>query len=223
MPLDRLTAADLLMLRPEDVGWRQDIGALVILDGVGLVDRSGALRLAELRARIDERLARTPRLRQVLVEPGWGRGGPLWVDAPRFDVADHVGVVPLPPGAGEGDLLDQVELLRRPPFDPARPRWEMWFLPGLPGGRVALYVKVHHAIADGVAGILFLGAFLDLEPDVPPAPGAAWVPRPAPTDRELVVDNLAGTGHALATWVAGVVGHPVRTARVTAPAVGVVP
>ena len=35
-PIERLTSADLMMLRPEDVGYRQDIGAVAILDGHAL-------------------------------------------------------------------------------------------------------------------------------------------------------------------------------------------
>jgi hypothetical protein len=34
--MERLGAQDLSMVLPEDFGWRQDIGALVILDGAGL-------------------------------------------------------------------------------------------------------------------------------------------------------------------------------------------
>jgi hypothetical protein len=32
-PVERLTAPDLLMLRPDDLGWPEDIGAIAILDG----------------------------------------------------------------------------------------------------------------------------------------------------------------------------------------------
>ena len=31
--MDRLTAQDLLLLWPEELGWSQDIGALALLDG----------------------------------------------------------------------------------------------------------------------------------------------------------------------------------------------
>ena len=65
----------------------------------------------------------------------------------------------------------------------------MWFLPGLPGGRVGLFMRLHHAIADGAAGVALLGALLDADPDAPP-PRRSWVPAPMPSGRELLVDNV---------------------------------
>ena len=35
----------------------------------------------------------------------------------------------------------------------SRPRWEAWFLPGLAQGRLGLFLRMHHAMADGVAGV----------------------------------------------------------------------
>jgi diacylglycerol O-acyltransferase len=94
-----------------------------------------------------------PRFRQVLYRPSRGLGWPVWADAQSFDVADHVRVFPLPAPAGEAQLLAACEQLRRQRLDPARPLWQMWLLPGLPGLRVGLFVRMHHAIADGIAGV----------------------------------------------------------------------
>jgi diacylglycerol O-acyltransferase len=55
--------------------------------------------------------------------------------------------------AGGTGLLRSLEHLRRRPLDRCRPLWQMWFLPGLPDGRVGFYMRVHHAIADGAAGV----------------------------------------------------------------------
>ena len=77
----------------------------------------------------------------------------LWVDAPSFDLNDHVRVLPLPADSGEAELLVAIERLRRQRLDPSRPLWELWFLPGLPNNQIALFVRLHHAIADGMAAI----------------------------------------------------------------------
>ncbi len=163
-----------MMLWPEDFGWPEDIGAVAVLDPPA----GGELDARRVRALVESRLHLVPRLRQVLHRPPAGLGGPYWADDQAFDVRDHVGVAPLRDGAGEAELLAEVERLRRRPFDPSRPRWEMWLLPGLAGRRTGLYLKLHHAVADGLAGIALIGAFLDLEPDPPPT-AAAVAPRPA--------------------------------------------
>jgi diacylglycerol O-acyltransferase len=112
------------------------------------------------------------------------------VDAPAFDVSDHVRVLALADAGGEADLLLATERLRRQPLDPARPLWEMWFLTGLPDARVALFVKLHHAVAEGMAAMATVAAFLDTMPDAPAAPAQPWAPAPLPSAGALLADNL---------------------------------
>ena len=75
-------------------------------------------------------------------------------------------------------------------FQRSRPLWEMWFLPGLPDGRVGLFMKMHHAIADGVAGVATLGAFVDTEPDPPETDRTAMGAGADATGSDLLGDNL---------------------------------
>ncbi len=157
LPLDRLSPADLSMIWPEDFGWPQDIGAIALLDGSSLVDANGHFRIDEVRDQIARRLHLLPRFRQRLYMPRRGLGWPMWVDAQSFDLAEHVGVLPLPPGADEWDFLAACERLRRRPLDRSRALWELWFLSGLPEGRTGLFMKLHHAVADGVAGVAAFG------------------------------------------------------------------
>ncbi|WP_406404511.1 hypothetical protein OH805_35195 [Streptomyces sp. NBC_00879] len=70
------------------------------------------------------------------------------------------------------------------------PLWEMWFLPGLADDRVAMFMKVHHTIADGAAGVALLGTFLDPSADAPTMPARPWTPAPEPSSRDLFEDNL---------------------------------
>jgi WS/DGAT/MGAT family acyltransferase len=187
--IDRLTSLDRLMLGASR-RWPQDIGALAILDGTSLLDRTGAPRIDAVREAIASRLHLVPRFRQVIHAPRRGLGGPLWVDAPRFDVRDHVVVRALPPGTDEAGLLAVTEELRSERFDPSRPLWRMWLMPGLAEGRVAMFVKLHHSIADGMAAMRTIAAFLDADPGTPITPASPWTPTPAPSDRELLIENL---------------------------------
>ena len=188
--IDRLTALDQLMLRASKV-WPQDIGALALLDGTNLLDPTGRLRIEAVRGAIASRLHLVPRFRQVVHVPRRGLGGPLWVDAPSFDLNDHVRVLPLAADTGEAELLVAIERLRRQRLDPSRPLWELWFLPGLPNNQIALFVRLHHAIADGMAAMMTIAALLDTAPDAPAPPARPWTPARPPSARALLADNLA--------------------------------
>ena len=200
------------MLWPDDLGWPQDIGALAILDGNPLLDAHGRFRFEVVREAVEARLHLVPRFRQTIYLPRHALGGPLWVDAPDFDIAEHVQVYPVPPPGEETQLLGVTEQLRRRPLLRARPLWEMWFLPGLQGGRIGLYVKVHHSIADGVAGVAALGALLDAVPDAAPSGVPPWIPAPAPSASELLEDNLRRRLQGFVR-VLSAMAHPVNTGR----------
>lgn len=197
MSIDRLTALDRLMLGASRI-WPQDIGALAVLDGDPLLDEAGRFRIEAVRDAIEGRLHLVRRFRQVIHVPRWGLGGPLWVDAPTFDLTQHVRELPLEPPAGEDALLAAVEHLIRQRLDPLRPLWEMWFLPGLPNRRVGLFVRIHHTIADGMAAMTTVARFLDSDPDAPvAAPAPPWLPSPWPSARALLADNLGRRLRAL--------------------------
>jgi diacylglycerol O-acyltransferase / wax synthase len=202
--MDRLTASDLSMLWPDDLGWPQDIGVLAVLDADARRWRGSYL--AQVRRVIESRLPRVPRFRQRVVRPRLGLGWPLWVDVPDVDVADHVGLCLVESPGDEARLLSAVEHLRRRPLDRSRPLWRLWLLPGLADGRLGLYIRVHHAIADGTAGVAMLRTLLDDVRGPPPT----FAPEPIPAARELFEDNvrrrLAAAGRSLSALL-----HPAKT------------
>ena len=210
--MDRLGPAEMLLLRPEEFGWREDIGALAMLDGPTLFASDRSFHLDEVQEAIGARLHLVPRFRQLLVVPRRGLGAPLWIDDSSFDITKHVRVVRLPVGAGESDLLSETERLRRRPFDRSRPLWEMWFLTGLADQVVALFMKMHHTIADGIAGVVLLGAFLDAGAETPQAAAVLWDPSPQPSTKELFADNVRRRGSGVAAALSKL-AHPMMLAR----------
>jgi len=210
--LERVTASDLFLLLWDDYGWSSDIGGLAILDGTSLLDRGGRVRIEAVRARLEPRLHLVPRFRQLLYRPPRGLGWPLWADAPRFDLADHIRVHPVAAPGGQAQLLAACQELAARRLDPARPLWELWLLPGLPGRRMGAYLRLHHAIADGTAALAAFGALLDQTAD-PPTPAAPpWTPAPAPAASELLADNLRRRRAELGRGWSGLT-HPARTLR----------
>jgi len=165
------------MLWPDEI-WPQENAMLAVLDGSGLFDADGRFRLEAVQETIRSRLHLVPRLRQLLYLPGPGLGRPLWVDAPAFDIREHVRVEPLAGPEDEAALLAAAEELRRLRLDRSRPLWMMWLLPGLPGRRVGMFVKLHHVLADGMASIATMAAFLDTEPSAAGVSAPLWTPPP---------------------------------------------
>jgi len=91
-----------------------------------------------------------PRFRQRVVEPLGGIGAPAWVTDPDFDLHYHVRRVRLPEGTGWSELLSAAEQIAMTPFDRARALWEAVLFEGLPDGRAAYFLKLHHATSDGL-------------------------------------------------------------------------
>jgi WS/DGAT/MGAT family acyltransferase len=208
--IERLTASDLFMLWPDDFGWSQDIGVLAILDGTRLLDPDGRARIQAIRQQLEPRLHLVPRFRQVLYRPRRGLGWPLWVDAPAFDLADHLRVHPLAAPGDEAKLLQACAQLYQRRLDPSRPLWQAWLLPGLPDHQVGLFLRAHHTIADGVAGVAAFGALLDLDADAPTPVAPPWTPTPIPSAQELLGDNLGRRLRELGRGLAGL-AHASRT------------
>src|SRR5262245_42179687 len=182
--LRRLTASDRFLLLWDDYGWSTDIGGLAILDGDNLLDAEGRVRVDAVRRHLEPRLHLVPRFRQLLYRPRRGLGWPLWVDAPSFDIADHIGVHDLAAPDAEARLLEACQELARRRLDPARPLWELWLLPGLPERNVGAFLKVHHVLADGPAVMSAFGALLDPTAVAPSPAAPSWTPEPIPSTRQ---------------------------------------
>ena len=208
--LERLTASDMFLLLWDDYGWSGEMGALAVLDGSTLLDDTGDVRVDAVRRHLAPRLNLAPRFRQLLYRPQLGLGWPLWVDAPAFDIANHVRVHPVDPPGHERQLLHACEQLAQRRLDPTRPLWELWLLPGLTDQKLAVFLKLHHAIADGAAAAATFGALLDLIPDAPSPELPARTAPPPPSSERLFLDNVRRRRAELARGWSGLT-HPHRT------------
>jgi diacylglycerol O-acyltransferase / wax synthase len=186
----RLSATDRINLAVEAPDTPMQVGAVVMLAGDSLCDTAGCLRLADIRAVLECRLADVPRLRHIIHQPPVLAGGPVWVDDPAFRIERHVNRVEAPPPGDEPALLRLAIDLMAVPLDRAHPLWRIWFVTGLRGGRVAAVVGLHHVVADGLAAMRLITGLLDppAGPGREPAP-PSWVPAAPPRWRSLVHDN----------------------------------
>ena len=130
---------------------------------VGIFD--GPIPFREFVANIDSKLDLVPRYRQVAVPPPFNLGYPTWEYDPDFDIKRHIFRVRLKAPGGEAELEALASRLLSQVLDRGKPLWEIHVVDGLQDGRGALIVRIHHALADGVAGAALLRVMLDPTPE----------------------------------------------------------
>ena len=189
----RLSGSDAIFLSTETPTGHMHVGGLVLLDPSDVPDFS----FAALRDETAARIHRVPKFTWKLKEVPFGLDRPVWVDEPDFDPADHMHRVALPPPRTLRELGELVGDIMGHPLDRRRPLWELWYIEGLKGDKVALAMKAHHCLIDGVSGMGLAEILVDLEPDPPPAEPGPTKPagrtERAPGDLELVARGLIPT------------------------------
>lgn len=171
------------------------IGALCRFRGEPLRDDTGQPRLAELRDHVAGRLDLIPRFRKRIRGAPGGMSRPVWVDDERFDIGRHVRSATLPPPGGTEELRAFVAGLLSTPLDLEHPLWDMWLIDGLDDGEMALVLRVHHVVADGLSLVHAALALLDLEPGPPQTAAApAWRPGPEPGPLTVAARGLWDRG-----------------------------
>lgn len=135
-------------MAPADAAWlRMDRPTnLMVVNSVMWFD--DVIDGQDLRKVLGERLVdRYPRFRQRVVEDH----GVWWEDAADFDLENHLHEVDLPAPAGRAELEKFVASVISEPLDRDRPLWDLYVITPYQGGGCALYFRMHHAIADGIA------------------------------------------------------------------------
>jgi WS/DGAT/MGAT family acyltransferase len=144
------------------------------------------------RRRVDRATRLAPSFRAKLVESPLRLAPPRWVLDPDFDLSWHLRRLRVPEGGGMAAVLELARTTGMTAFDHERPMWEVTLVDGLPDGRAALVLKVHHALTDGIGGIQIAAHAVDatrepVELDLPPLP--------RPGRHGLVPDLLEALGH----------------------------
>ena len=97
-----------------------------------------------------------PRSRQRVVEPLVPVGLPAWSVDEHFTLDHHLWRTGLP--YGDADLMTFAADFAMRPLDRMRPLWEAVLVEGLPDGRAAYLLKMHHSLTDGIGGIQLLSS-----------------------------------------------------------------
>lgn len=154
-----LSVVDAAMMTAELLGSPMHVGVVLILSppadaGPDHVDRLHAAALTE-GDRIDWRLRRYPH-RGVETGGMW-----VWREVDSVDLSQHCRRRTLSPDSG--GLWGLIGELQAERLDRSRPMWMSYLVDGLDDGRFAFYVKVHHTIVDGVAGLRMIADALSTD------------------------------------------------------------
>ena len=198
--MHRLSGTDALFLSMETPAWHQHVGGLVILDPSEAPDFS----FEAIRANVASKLPRVPKYMWKLKEVPLHLDRPVWVEDRAFDIDRHVRRIAVPPPGGGRELGELVGQLMGYQLDRRIPLWEMWFVDGVIGGKVALIAKYHHSLMDGVTGAGLAEQLFDLEPHPKPVdePDPTPIHVRQPSDLELLLRSVLPT-----------VSSPLRASR----------
>jgi diacylglycerol O-acyltransferase len=210
--INRLSLADLTNLAFEGPDTPMHQGALGVLEGKTILDAEGRMRIDQVRAYLAFKLDRVPALRQVLFRTRSFEGRPLWVDDPAFRIENHILVARLPAPGGEEQASRFAEQKMGGLMDRSRPMWELWFLEGYGEGKVGIFLKLHHVLADGAAIVNILAQLFDMDPETDRGHQSRWSPSPPPSAGALLLDNL-DRKRRLVAGAARRLGHPIVLAR----------
>ena len=204
----RLAPLDAVFLRLEARDTPMHVAALMVFDIPKAADDDFVTaQVANLRASTE--VYRPWNL--VLKRPGRFSPLPAMVENHDLDMEYHVRHLALPRPGGERELGQMIARLHSQPLDLRKPLWECHVIEGLENRRFALYLKFHHALADGVSGARMLTRALSQNAADENMPAFWSVPdkqNNRPADSEFSAgprlpaakDVLRAAGEALRTW-----------------------
>jgi diacylglycerol O-acyltransferase len=141
-----------------------NIGAVIELDFGDVADPTERFEL--IRKNVADRLHEIPVLTQRVIRAPFDVTWPALVPDHHIDLDRHLSRAALP-SPGNDDQFDALvsEFLSRPLVH-TRPLWQLLIIEGLEDGHVAVALKVHHALADGVSGAETFASLFDISPEV---------------------------------------------------------
>ena len=210
----RLSPADAEFYQRENTATPMYVGSLAILQRP-----RGGLSYERLLETVERRLPQTPRYRQKVREVTLGLARPVWIDDPDFDITYHVRRSALPSPGSDAQLHDLISRLAGRPLDRTRPLWEMYLIEGLSGNRLALFIKSHQALVNGLTAVEIGHVITDRDRKPAAVGDDIWLPKGEPSTGRLILDAvtewLARPGQQLAAVRSTVTGVVTNSDELT--------
>ena len=208
--MERMSGADALMIYLDRAEAYNHTIKLQILDPSEDPEGWSWLRFKRTMA---SRVGLVPRLRQRYLRVPLGINHPVWVEDPAFDIDYHLRRVGCPAPGTAVELCELVCELYAHPLDHTRPLWQIWVIEGLPDGRIAVLLLIHHALTDGIGILRMLNNFWQVRPEsMELADPGEWNPPPLPSKWRLFVDGLVELPRLVAANLPGAI-RGIRAGR----------
>lgn len=162
---DRLSWGDTVFLHLEREGMPLNVASVCTFEGV--------ISVKDCLQFVESKLPLLPRYVKRVMSPPFGIGLPTWEYDSDFDLRRHVRDVSLRYGT-DTELKAVAGKLFGTLMDRRHPLWDMTVVRGLKGNRTGIIFRLHHCLADGIAGVGIMNVLLDANPQA-----AAW-PLPTP-------------------------------------------
>ena len=178
--MKQLSGTDNVMLFAERRNIYNHVGALMVYDVTTAPE--GKVRFKDIVRHFDSRMHLHPLFRARLAQVPFGLDRPYWVAEPNLDIEYHIRHIALPKPGDWRQLMIQVARLHSRPLDRAHPLWEAYVIEGLdhipklPPGAFAMFLKIHHAVVDGMAAVHLMR---ELHASTPAADGWPSTRRPS--------------------------------------------
>jgi diacylglycerol O-acyltransferase / wax synthase len=158
---DRLSWGDTVFLHLEREGMPLNVASVSVIEG--------EISLEDCIQAIESKLPLIPRYTKRVVSAPLGIGLPSWEYDPEFDIRRHVRELTLKHGT-ETELKTVAAKLFGTVMDRQHPLWDTTLVHRLKGDRTALILRLHHCLADGIAGVGIMNVLLDATPEAPRPP-----------------------------------------------------
>ncbi|MGB9308256.1 MAG: wax ester/triacylglycerol synthase family O-acyltransferase [Mycobacterium sp.] len=195
-----LSTLDTLFVSMDTPRWPLHGGGVLVLDPK---TSPHPVTFEMVKQHLENQLPAMPPLRRRLIRTPFGLTEPVWAEDPDFNIDRHVHRIAIPKPGSAAELRELVAQLGDPPLDETRPLWDVWFIERLKHGRIALFIKMHHAYVDGMGGLDMLSHLMTTSPhmahEVPPDD---WKADRIPTGPEMLLRA-----------VPNMVTRPLRAAR----------
>jgi len=158
---DRLSWGDTVFLHLEREDMPFNVACVCVFEG--------EISFKDCVQFVESKLPLIPRYLKRVVPPPLNIGLPSWEFDPTFDIGRHVREATLKHGS-HAELKTLAGKILSTVMDRQHPLWDLTLVHGLKGQRSGLVFRLHHCLADGIAGVGIMNVLMDASVVAPRLP-----------------------------------------------------